>query len=103
MADADGKMRMEKCGWKKNADNKEIKKEETRNADGKKIKKQTKKRKEIFLSSCCHMVEPFTYVQDVMPIVDIVLYPVIPFINVTEIRTLRSSSLNAHILGALLH
>ena len=37
-----------------------------------------------------------------MPIVGTVLYPVIPFINVTEIRTLRSSSLNAHILGALL-
>ena len=37
-----------------------------------------------------------------MPIVGTVLYPVIPFINVTEIRTLRSSSLNAHILDALL-
>ena len=37
-----------------------------------------------------------------MPIASTVLYPVIPFINVTEIRTLRSSSLNAHILGALL-
>ena len=49
------------------------------------------------------MVGPFTYVQDVMPIVDKVLYPVIPFINVTEIRTLRSSFLNAYILGARLH
>ena len=48
------------------------------------------------------MVEPFTYIQNVMPIVGTVLYPVIPFINVTEIRTLRSSFLNAHILGALL-
>ena len=48
------------------------------------------------------MVEPFTYIQNVMPIVGTVLYPVIPFINVTEIRTLRSSSLNAHILDALL-
>ena len=49
------------------------------------------------------MVGPFNYVQNVMPIVDtVILYPVIPFINVTElIRTLRSSSLNAHILGAL--
>ena len=36
------------------------------------------------------------------PIFGTVLYPVIPFINVTEIRTLRSSSLNTHILGALL-
>ena len=43
-----------------------------------------------------------TYIQNVMPIVGTVLYSVIPFINVTEIRTLRSSSLNAHILGALL-
>ena len=32
----------------------------------------------------------------------VILYPVIPFINVTEIRTLRSSSLNARTLGALL-
>ena len=51
------------------------------------------------------MVGPFTYIQNVMPIVivdTVILYPVIPFINVTEIKTLRSSSLNAHILGALL-
>ena len=49
------------------------------------------------------MVGPYTYIQNVMPIVDtVILYPVIPFINVTVIRTLRSSSLNAHILGALL-
>ena len=49
------------------------------------------------------MVGPFNYVQNVMAIVDtVILYPVIPVINVTEIRTLRSSSLNAHILGALL-
>ena len=48
------------------------------------------------------MVEPFNYIQNVMPIVEIVLYPVIPFINDTEIRALRSSSLNAHILGVLL-
>ena len=48
------------------------------------------------------MVEPFTYIQNVMPIIGTVLYPVIPFINVTVIRTHRSSSLNALILGALL-
>ena len=48
------------------------------------------------------MVGPFTYIQNVMSIAVAVLYPVIPFINVTEIRTLGSSSLNAHILGALL-
>ena len=84
---------------------KKVRKKKTRNADGKKKFKQTNKRlrKEIFLSSRCHMVEPFTYIQNVMPIVDtVILYPVIPFINVTEIRTLRTSSLNAHILGALL-
>ena len=88
MADADGKMWIEKCGWQK---------------INKQINKQTnEQRKEIFLSSRCHMVGPFTYIQNVMPVVGTVLYPVIPFINVTEIRTLRSSSLNAHILGALL-
>ena len=48
------------------------------------------------------MVGPFTYIQIVMPIVGTVLYPVIPVINVTEIRTHRSSFLNAHILDALL-
>ena len=75
------------------------KKKKTRNAD--KTNKQL--RKEIFLSSSCHMVGPCTYIQNVMPIADtVILYPVIPFINVTEIRTLRSSSLNARMLGALL-
>ena len=39
MADADGKMRIEKCGWKKNADNKKSKKKKTRNVDGKKNNK----------------------------------------------------------------
>ena len=49
------------------------------------------------------MVGHFNYIQNEMPIVDsAILYPVIPFINVTEIRALRSSSLNAHILGVLL-
>ena len=58
MADADGKMRIEKCGWKKNADNKKgKKKKKKRCAD--KTNKQL--RKEIFLSSRCHMVGPFTY------------------------------------------
>ena len=76
------------------------KKPEMRMTKKKKINKQL--RKEIFLSSRCHMVGPFTYIQNVMVIVGTVLYPVVPFINVTEIRTLRSSSLNAHILGALL-
>ena len=48
------------------------------------------------------MVGPFTYIQNVMSIVGTVLYPAIPVINVTEIRTHRSSFLNAHILDALL-
>ena len=86
MADADGKIRIEKCGWKKNADNEKSKKKKKRNADGKKkLNKQTnKQRKEIFLSSRCHMVGLFTYIQNVMPIVDtVILYPEIPFINVS--------------------
>ena len=90
MAGADGKMRITK---------KVRRKKKTRNAD--KTNKQL--RKEIFLSSSCRMVGPFTYIQNVMPIVDtVILYPEIPFINVTEIRTLRSSFLNARMLGALL-
>ena len=49
MADADGKMRIQKCGCKKkNADNKKVvRRKKTRNAD--KTNKQL--RKEIFLSS----------------------------------------------------
>ena len=55
MADADGKMRIEKCGWKKkNADNKKSKKKKKRNVDGKKnnnkINKQTKERNLSFKS-----------------------------------------------------
>ena len=57
----------------------------------------------FILSIRCHMVGPFDYIQNVMPIVGTaLLYPAIPFINVTEIRTLRSFFLNAHILDALL-
>ena len=97
------RMRIEKWGWKKNADNKKSERKKNKKCGWQKKKKQNKHlRKEIFLSSPCHMVGPFTYIQNVMPIVGAVLYPVIPFINVTEMRTLRSSSLNAHILSALL-
>ena len=96
-------MRMGKCGWKKSADNKKGKRKKREMRMAKKIKQTNKQlRNEIFLSSRCHMVGPFTYIQDVMPIVGTVLYPAIPFINFTEIRTLRSSSINLHILGALL-
>ena len=78
---------MGKCGWQKN----------------KTINKQTKnKGKKSFFQVAVTWLDPFTYIQNVMPIAGTVLYPVIPFINVTEIRTLRSSFLNAHILGALL-
>ena len=67
---------------------KNVREKKTRNADdknknkNKKKNKQTnKKRKEIFLSSRCHMVGPFTYIENVMPIVGtVILYPVIPFI-----------------------
>ena len=45
MADADGKMRIEKCGWKKKTRiTKKLRRKKTRNADNKKkrINKQTK-------------------------------------------------------------
>ena len=46
MADADGKMRIEKCGWEK----------KTRNADGKnnKINKQTIKERNLSFKSLSH-------------------------------------------------
>ena len=51
------------------------------------IKKQTIKERNLPFKSLS-MVRPFTYIQNVTPIVDtVILYPVIPFINVTEIRT----------------
>ena len=83
------RMRVGKCGWKKKMRIAEkVTRKKKRNVDGKKnnkINKQTnKQRKEIFLSSRCHIVGPFTYIQNVMPIVDtVILYPVIPFINVS--------------------
>ena len=47
-------MRIEKCGWKKNADNQKSKRKKTRNADGKKrkkINKQTIKERNLFFQS----------------------------------------------------
>ena len=109
MADADGKMQIEKCGWKNKMRIAKKVRGRKREMGMAKKKKQTRKKstnkqltKEIFLSSRCHMVGPFKYIQNVRPIVGTVLYPAIPFINVTEIRTLRSSFLNTHILDALL-
>ena len=47
-----------------------------------KINKQTKERN--LSSSRCHMFGPYTYIQNVMPIIHrVILYPVIPFINVS--------------------
>ena len=81
IADADKKMRITKIVRGKN----------TRNADGKKnnnnINKQTIKERNLPFKSLS-MAGPFTYIQNVMPIVDkVISYPVIPSINVTEIRT----------------
>ena len=56
MADADGKMRMEK----KNADNKKSKRKKTRNADGKIIiiNKQTNKGKKSFFQVAVTFLDP---------------------------------------------
>ena len=54
-----------KCGWeKKMRITKKVRRIKTRNVDGKKINKINKQTiKERNLSSRCHMVEPFTYIQ----------------------------------------
>ena len=70
------RMRMGKCGLK-NTDGKKmritkkVRRKTTRNADNEKKKTQTNKQlgKEIFLSSSCHMVGPFNYIQNVTLIV----------------------------------
>ena len=56
MAYADGKMRIEKCGWKKNADSKKVRRKKTRNVDGKKnlINKQTIKARNLSFKSLSH-------------------------------------------------
>ena len=84
---------------------KKVRRKKTRNVDGNKknnkIIKQTIKERNLSFKSLSHGWT--LHLHTVMPIVDtVILYPVIPFINVTEIRTLRSSSLNARILGELL-
>ena len=58
VADADGKMRIEKCGWKKKMlITKKVRGKKTRNADGrkKKINKQTKERN-LSLRSLSHIL-----------------------------------------------
>ena len=72
MVDADGKMRIEKCGWKKRQITKKVRRKKREMRMPKKKKLTNKQRKEIFLSSRCNMVGPFTYIQNVMPIVDTV-------------------------------
>ena len=81
IADADKKMRITKI----------VRGKKTRNADGKNnnnnINKQTIKERNLPFKSLS-MAGPFTYIQNVMPIVDkVISHPVIPSINVTEIRT----------------
>ena len=99
MADADGKIRIEKCGWK-NADNKKSKRKNEKSGWQKK-NKQTIKERNLSFKSLSHGWTLHLHTErDANSWHS--FYPVVPFINVTEIRTLRSSSLNAHILGALL-
>ena len=58
MAYADGKMRIEKCGWKKNADSKNSKKEKNEKCGWKKnnnkINKQTIKERILSVKSLSH-------------------------------------------------
>ena len=63
-----------------------------------------KRRKKSFFQVAVTYVWPFTYIQNKMPIVgmQLLLNHALSFIDVTETRTLRSSSLNAHMLGTLL-
>ena len=98
MADANGKMRMEKCGKKL----KKVKrtKREKRMA---RMNKQTKERNFSFKSLLSGWA---LHVQNALSIVGTgysgfflnSLNPVIPFINVTETRTLRSFSLKPRML-----
>ena len=93
---------MEKCG-KTPKKVKRIKREMRRAKINIKI---NKKRKEIFLSSRCREVGSFMYRMRYKSIVGTgyvgfflnSLNPVISFINVTETRTLRSSSLKPRML-----
>ena len=56
MADADGKMRIEKCGWKKNADSKKSKKKKNAKCGWykKKINKQTIEERNLSFKSLSH-------------------------------------------------
>ena len=60
MADADGKMQIEKCGWKKNADSRKSKKKKKekcgwqKNNNNNKINKQTIKERNLSFKSLSH-------------------------------------------------
>ena len=94
MVDANGKMRMEKCGKTP----KKVKKKKKRRKRVAEMNKQTKERNLSFKSLSRDWV---LHLQNALSIVGTgysgfflnSLNPVIPFINVTETRTLRSSSL----------
>ena len=62
MADADGKMRIEKCRWKKMRITKKVRGKKTRNADGKKknkeTNKQTNKEKKSFFQVAVTWLDP---------------------------------------------
>ena len=108
MADADGKTRMEKCGWKKIRITKKVRRKKKREMRmAKKINKQKTKERNLSFKSLSRGWTLHLHTE-CDAIVDTVLYHIIlnifpckknmfGCINVTEIRTLRSSSLNAHI------
>ena len=103
MVDANGKMRMEKCGWKNAERRQKSKKKTKRRKRMVEMNKQTKERNFSFKSLSRDWV---LHLQNSLSIVGTgysgffhnSLNPVIPFINVTETRTLRSFSLKPRML-----
>ena len=95
MVDANGKMRMEKSGWKNAERHQKSKKKTKRRKRMVEMNKQTKERNLSFKSLSRDWV---LHLQNALSIVGTgysgfflnSLNPVIPFINVTETRTLRS-------------
>ena len=62
-----------------------------------------KKERSLSFKSLSHMFGPsHTYRTRCQQLAQLLLNSALPFIDVTETRTLRSSSLNAHMLGTLL-
>ena len=58
MADADGKMRMEKCGWKKMRITKKVRRKKREMRMAKKINKQTNKGKKSFFQVAVTWLDP---------------------------------------------